>query len=63
MASLDTIKTPLAAPSLRTECSDSRGELALVRVVGGRAGAEYWTRRCTRCGGIHLDVVQAQLAT
>ena len=22
-------------------------------------GAEYWTMRCTRCGGIHLDIVKA----
>ena len=25
-----------------------------------RAGAEYWTMRCVRCGGIHLDIVQAE---
>jgi hypothetical protein len=30
----------------------------VVRVIGGRrAGCEYWTMRCTRCGGIHLDIV------
>jgi hypothetical protein len=29
-------------------------------VISGRAGAEYWTMRCTRCGGIHLDIVNAQ---
>jgi hypothetical protein len=30
----------------------------VLRVIGGRrAGCEYWTMRCTRCGGIHLDVV------
>jgi hypothetical protein len=28
-------------------------------VIGGRAGCEYWTMRCTRCGGIHLDIVNA----
>jgi hypothetical protein len=31
----------------------------VLRVIGGRAGCEYWTMRCTRCGGIHLDIVQA----
>jgi hypothetical protein len=31
-------------------------------VIGGRAGAEYWTMRCTRCGGIHLDIVKTSLA-
>ena len=24
----------------------------------GRGGCEYWTMRCTRCGGIHLDIVE-----
>jgi hypothetical protein len=30
----------------------------VLRVIGGRGGTEYWTMRCTRCGGIHLDIVQ-----
>jgi hypothetical protein len=29
----------------------------VLRIINGRAGAEYWTMRCTRCGGIHLDIV------
>jgi hypothetical protein len=28
-----------------------------MRVIGGRAGSEYWTLRCTSCGGIQLDIV------
>ena len=32
--------------------------LAVLRIIPGRAGAEYWTMRCTRCGGIHLDIVK-----
>jgi hypothetical protein len=28
-----------------------------MRVIGGR-GAYYWTMRCIRCAGIHLDVVK-----
>jgi len=28
-----------------------------MRVIGGKAGSEYWTLRCMRCGGIHLDIV------
>jgi hypothetical protein len=31
-------------------------------VIGGRADYEYWTMRCTRCGGIHLDIVKTSLA-
>ncbi|XIA66677.1 hypothetical protein ACFIOY_12455 [Bradyrhizobium sp. TZ2] len=31
----------------------------MLRIIPGRAGAEYWTMRCTRCGGIHLDIVKA----
>jgi rRNA maturation protein Nop10 len=27
-------------------------------VIAGSAGSEYWTLRCTRCGGIHLDIVK-----
>jgi uncharacterized Zn finger protein len=56
--SLETIDTPLSAPSVRAECPDCNGELAVLRVFGGRAGSEYWTQRCTRCGGIHLDIVR-----
>jgi hypothetical protein len=29
----------------------------VLRVIGGRAGNEYWTMRCVSCGGIHLDIV------
>ena len=44
-------------PSLQT-CPDCSGSLAVFRIIPGRAGAEYWTMRCTRCGGIHLDIVK-----
>jgi hypothetical protein len=30
----------------------------LLRIIPGRAGAEYWTMRCTDCGGIHLNIVK-----
>ncbi len=42
---------------VRTDCSDCRGGLAVMRIIGGRAGSEYWTMRCVACGGIHLDIV------
>lgn len=42
----------------RSECPECQGELAILRVFGGRAGSEYWTQRCLNCGGIHLDIVR-----
>jgi uncharacterized Zn finger protein len=44
--------------SVRSNCPECNGQLRLLRVIGGRAGSEYWTMRCTRCGGIHLDIVK-----
>jgi uncharacterized Zn finger protein len=45
---------------VRTNCPECRGNLAVMRVFGGKAQSEYWTLRCTRCGGIHLDIVKPQ---
>ena len=52
---------PKLAPSkpVISNCPDCDASLAVLRIIPGRAGAEYWTMRCTRCGGIHLDIVQA----
>ena len=52
---------PLArsyARSVLSNCPQCDGELAVLRVIGGRAGNEYWTMRCTHCGGIHLDILK-----
>lgn len=46
---------------VRSNCPDCDGQLRVLRVIGGRAGAEYWTMRCTRCGGIHLDIVKSSV--
>ena len=46
-----------SSAAVRSNCPDCDGRLRVLRVIGGRAGAEYWTMRCTRCGGIHLDIV------
>jgi uncharacterized Zn finger protein len=43
-------------------CPDCSAALAVLRVIPGRTGAEYWTMRCTRCGGIHLDIVNPSTA-
>jgi uncharacterized Zn finger protein len=47
--------------AVRSECPECRGSLAVMRVFGGKAQSEYWTLRCTRCGGIHLDIVKPQI--
>jgi hypothetical protein len=49
-------KTNSSTP-VRSNCPDCDGGLRVLRVIGGRAGAEYWTMRCVGCGGIHLDIV------
>jgi uncharacterized Zn finger protein len=43
---------------VRSNCPDCQGQLTVLRVISGRAGAEYWTMRCTQCGGIHLDIIK-----
>jgi uncharacterized Zn finger protein len=50
-----------AAPSgqVMSNCPQCSASLAVLRIIPGRAGAEYWTMRCVRCGGIHLDIVTA----
>ena len=50
------------ARSVLSNCPECNGELAVLRVIGGRAGSEYWTMRCTHCGGIHLDILQPRVA-
>ena len=51
------------SPQMRTNCPDCEAELAVLRIIPGRAGAEYWTMRCTHCGGIHLNIVEGAAAS
>jgi uncharacterized Zn finger protein len=51
---------PNSSAAVRSKCPDCDGHLRVLRVIGGRAGAEYWTMRCIRCGGIHLDIVDSR---
>jgi uncharacterized Zn finger protein len=46
-----------SSADVRSSCPDCEGQLKVLRVIGGRAGNEYWTMRCVSCGGIHLDIV------
>jgi uncharacterized Zn finger protein len=52
-----------ATRTVRSHCPECRGDLAVMRVFGGKAQSEYWTLRCTRCGGIHLDILKPQAET
>lgn len=47
-----------SAHAVRSRCLECDGELTVLRVIGGRAGCEYWTMRCADCGGIHLDILE-----
>jgi predicted RNA-binding Zn-ribbon protein involved in translation (DUF1610 family) len=51
-----------AQPSSRqvmSNCPQCSASLVVLRIIAGRAGSEYWTMRCTKCGGIHLDIIKA----
>ena len=56
--------TPSSKPAqpssmqVMSNCPQCSASLAVLRIIPGKAGAEYWTMRCTRCGGIHLDIVK-----
>jgi len=63
MLKLVTPTKPHSTTTARSHCPDCKGDLAVLRVIPGRAKsdsrAEYWTMRCTKCGGIHLDILNA----
>lgn len=46
-----------------SKCPECDGDLTVLRVIGGRAGGEYWAMRCTDCGGIHLDILKPYQAS
>jgi uncharacterized Zn finger protein len=56
-------KTPTPSSAVRSHCPDCNGDLAVLRVIEGRAKpksrSEYWALRCTDCGGVHLDILNA----
>ena len=60
MPSLEVVPTVSSTP-VPTACPHCSGGLAVLKIIPGRVGrggCEYWTMRCTRCGGIHLDIVE-----
>ena len=52
-----TPPTPSAAARVLSNCPQCNAELAVLRIIPGLS-SEYWTLRCTKCGGIHLDIVK-----
>ena len=64
MPSLEIVSAASANPALPS-CPECSGGLAVLKIIPGRVGrggCEYWTMRCTRCGGIHLDIVEPAAA-
>lgn len=52
-----------AAPAnpVLSACPGCSAGLVVLKIIPGRVGrggCEYWTMRCTRCGGIHLNIVE-----
>ena len=57
MPESETPPPPSSAARVLSNCPQCNAELAVLRIIPGRS-SEYWTLRCTRCGGIHLDIVK-----
>ncbi|WP_038971133.1 hypothetical protein [Bradyrhizobium genomosp. III] len=58
----DAPRPRIYARNVLSNCPECDGDLTVLRVIGGRAGREYWTMRCTDCGGIHLDILKPHQA-
>jgi uncharacterized Zn finger protein len=58
MAPSGTKSTEQPSTKVLSSCPQCHARLVILRVIAGSAGAEYWTLRCTSCGGIHLDIVK-----
>jgi hypothetical protein len=58
----DAPRPKIYARNVLSQCPECDGDLTVLRVIGGRAGCEYWTLRCTDCGGVHLDILEPRLA-
>jgi uncharacterized Zn finger protein len=49
---------PAQTTTVLSNCPQCAADLVVLRVIPGKAECEYWTLRCTKCGGIHLDIVK-----
>jgi uncharacterized Zn finger protein len=59
MSQAEPKQTAQPSRQVMSNCPQCSAALAVMRIIAGRAGAEYWTMRCVKCGGIHLDIVNA----
>ena len=57
MQRIETELMPPPSAAVLSSCPQCAADLAVLRVIPGKSGCEYWTMRCTSCGGIHLDIV------
>jgi uncharacterized Zn finger protein len=61
MQRIEVVPTTATSTPVLSACPQCSGYLAVLKIIPGRVGrggCEYWTMRCTRCGGIHLDIVE-----
>jgi len=58
MVESETAPTQSSSAAVLSHCPECHAPLAILCVMAGSAGSEYWTFGCTRCGGIHLDIVK-----
>jgi uncharacterized Zn finger protein len=63
MQLVETDRNASPPDTVLSSCPECDAGLAVLRIIPGRAGCEYWTLRCTRCGGIHLDIVKDPTAS
>jgi hypothetical protein len=66
MPHIETETMASSAPVM-SHCPECSAGLVVMSIIPGRVGrgggCEYWTMRCTRCGGIHLDIVEQRSGT
>jgi uncharacterized Zn finger protein len=63
MPRLETGQRLPVGPPMPPSCPQCNAGLVVMSIIPGRTGrggCEYWTMRCTRCGGIHLDIVNSK---
>jgi hypothetical protein len=61
MPHIETRTMPASSAGVTSHCPECSAGLVVMSIIPGRVGrggCEYWTMRCTRCGGIHLDIVE-----
>jgi uncharacterized Zn finger protein len=61
MPHTETESLPPPSGAILSHCPECSAGLVVMSIIPGRVGrggCEYWTMRCTHCGGIHLDIVE-----